>query len=688
MPRTHSALPEAAIDEPEHFAESEVTDEAKEELADIARALEEATRGSQQYLSEKTARRWYQEARQEESPRAYFEDVIRDRMERAEQVRIDFDEVTEKLKNQGITPSFAVLSPEKFWKLSGKERRAYLEEAQDTLEKQRTFESRWKTIAEKVREFTHITFDELHAASKKETQQLLDGLKYKPKNEKELEGWEKYVEGTMQDQIQSARELYYERFMNPLLEELDKSVSARTIKELQEKFWDENVGYKEKERYILTVLPERIGKWKAVRQQRERLLKHPGLKKLKSGKVKGLSDFLDNDKFLALKYPHRKGIADMVESILNAQDKNMEQLHRTVEVELRGYVTDGRLHQTKVGTWLRRVFTADATVEGIHDFMKNTVRPYAENWKVARHDFNEVTKQMNKEGVPRGLRRLSLNQFLLSEYDQRLAYIDEAESRLKDNVNEKGPLADLRLDIRHAMDTGDWEEAETLLLKARSIAPDDKAVRSMARYFETHRPDEKEEKEGSEVTDKLNKASEALLNLRSIMNKLPSNMRSMTEKALHSSNPNTLKRLWQCFYNRHWVISNGYSTPLIDQKESAKESNKEQTAERIANGHEREFERNTIKNETANDAGILDECIEPQVLYTNRSGIGEVYEGVERNADNAQFGYWTTIVDDEVPYNLLREAVLNHMYDIKQNAKILRESGISYSSYGIPFSNN
>lgn len=688
MPKSFAPSSAGGIDE--YLDESSTMEASESDYAEIFHALDAATRGPNRYLNEHTANRWYAEALKQDSPKTYFEGVIRERMEHAEQMRLDFDAINEKLKKQKIPSSFEALTPERFWKLSWKERRAYLEEATDALKTAMSFEDRWKSIAEKVREFTHITFNELHTASRKETQELLEGLKHKPKNEEELEGWEKYVNGTMQDQIQSARDLYFNHFMNPLLDELDKSVSKRTIKELQEKFWDENTHYKQREHYVLHVLPERIEKWKMVRMQRDRLLKHPGFARLQRNKIRGFAAFMDIDKFLALKYPERKGMTDMIESLLNAQASKLEQQHRKTEAELRGYVSDGRMHQSKVGTWLRRIFTPDATPERIEEFMKTVLRPYAENWKQARHAFNEVTKQMNKEGVPRGLNRLSLGQFLLLEYDQRIAYIDEADSRLKNDVNEKTPLAALRLDIRHAMDTGHWEEAELLLEKARKIDVNDKAVRSMGRYLETHRTDKKE-KEGEQVDEKIeknNKVMEALLNLRSIMGKLPPNMRVMTEKALNSSNPNTLKRLWQCFYNRHWVIMNGYSTPKMDREESESEINQQQTDERIANGHEQKFERNSIKGKTANDAGIRDECEEPQVLYTNRSGISEVYEGVERNADNAKFGYWTTIVDDEVPYELLREAVLSHMFHIKQNAKILRESGLSYSSYGNPSSKN
>jgi hypothetical protein len=76
------------------------------------------------------------------------------------------------------------------------------------------------------------------------------------------------------------------------------------------------------------------------------------------------------------------------------------------------------------------------------------------------------------------------------------------------------------------------------------------------------------------------------------------------------------------------------------------------------------------------------------VIHTNRSGIADTYESVRINADNALFGYWTSIVDDDVPYPLLREAILNHMYPLKKHFQAMRKAGLMYSSHGTPFSVN
>lgn len=545
---------------------------------------------------------------------------------------------------------------------------------QDDAIRQSEFDARWREVSDKVREYVRITFHELGAASWRQTQELLDGLNHKPANEKELEGWENFVNNGLQDQLKSARKLYFEQLMDPLLGQLDKTISKRVLEEMNKKFKDSNVDYKQKESYIQRILPERIREWKKVKERRDFLMKHPNLKKITSKQVKNLGAFLDEKRFIDLKYPDRKGLTDLIESLLTAKDRDLEHLHRDLEKELQSYVADGRLHPAKVGTWMKRIFTKNATAEEIEAFMEHTVRPFAENWKEARSRLNQVNKDMNLKGVPRGLQRLSLGQFLFMEYDQRRAYLDEAESRLGGDVNEDSDLARLTLDVRHALDTKDWETARVLLEKAQEINPEDKRVKSMMNYLLTYGPNA----ESSDADDGIN----ALHEVRAIVNKLPPNMRWMTEKALNHPNPNVLKRLWQGFYNRHWVITHRYSTEAMDKQQGESEWNKEQTHNRIANGHDWKHERNIIKGDTAHERGVRDDCLKPQQIYTDSSGKDQVYKAFERNADNSLFGYWTTIIDNDVPYGKLREHVLNDMYPLKKYAGIMRAAGIPFTSHG------
>lgn len=453
--------------------------------------------------------------------------------------------------------------------------------------------------------------------------------------------------------------------------------------EWMDRFYDPNVLEWNRKKWLKKTFPEYIKNWQEVSKDRKDLINLAKKMGIQANEIPEMNDITNEKVFFGLHYRMRVHKIGKVKALLIARQTQKETLLRFTEKELNDWAKAGWIHASKVGPWMLRVMNS----ENPEQFTSEILYPFKDNWIQARERFDAVAPSLKKRSDIRGFTPIKADKFLLLDYDQRIAYLDEAESRLESNVNEKGKLAGLRLDIRHAMDTRDWLGAEELLGIAQGMAPDDKAVRSMGRYLALHRTDTLDNGEDTIVRLK-NKGNESLQALRSIVSKLPTNMATMTEKALLSPNPNVIKRLWQIFYNRHWLIANGFSTTLEEQKESRKEENFRETKKSIANGHGAGFARQTIKDATANDAGIRDECNEPQIVYTNRTGISEVYEGIARNANNEKFGYWTTLVDDEVPYELLREAVLNHMYHIKQHAKTLRESGMIYSSYGSTFSVN
>lgn len=471
--------------------------------------------------------------------------------------------------------------------------------------------------------------------------------------------------------------------------DLSKAVRLKWISEESAKDWEQRLKSKnyqhwEKAKFLKEEFPKFLKNWEEVAKDRKDVIDLSKKLGVSANALPELQELLNDKTFLSLHYHTRVHKVSKIKALLLAKEKQKEQFLQFIEKELESWAHAGWIHSSKVGPWMRRVMES----EHPETFASKILYPFKKNWQVARERFDEVGPALKKRKDIRGFTPLKAQAFLLLDYDQRIAYLDEAESRLESDINEEGKLAALRLDIRHAMDTGDWEGAEELLGVAQGMAPDDKAVRSMGRYLATHRTDILEQDADETIIHLQQKGMTALTELQAIMQKIPTNMRVLTEKALHSSNPNTIKRLWQVFYNRHWVIAHGYSSAQQDQMESFKEENYEETEESLANGHGWGFIRRTIKDDTANDAAIRDECVKPQVLYTNGSGLTEVYEGIERNADNATFGYWTTLIDDEVPYDSLREAVLNHMYHIKKNAKILRELGIRYTSYGTPFSLN
>jgi hypothetical protein len=647
---------------------------------DMQGMLQRATTGSDKYLSEKTARKWFQEAMSQESPRAYFQDVIAPRMQEWSQVRQDFDEVTAQLKDKIASGSFERLEPEQFWKLPAKERFVYLKKAKESIRHSSSFEARFAKITKQVREYTNITFNDLKAASSQETQMMLEGLHH-IKTENDLKGWESYANGLMQEQIKSARKLYYNQLMDPLLDALGKKlISTRVLKEMQEKFQDQNVGYKQKESYILDILPKRIQKWKEVKVQRERLLRHPNMKRLTTKQVKKLAAFKDEKAFIDLKYPERKGLADMIESMLIAQSYNLEGQHNSVQNELLLYVQDGRMHRSKVGTWMKRIFVENASAEQIKAFMATTVRPFAENWKKARVRLNAVNKEMNMKGIPRGFHRLTLSQFLQLEYEQRIAYVDEAESRMENDPNADGELASLTLEIRHCFDTQDWEGAGASLEKAKRLNQDDKAVRSMSNYFKTHRPKVTEEKKENPDPEKIN------TELQDMVDHIPGLLKTMYIDAMIQGSQ---EALMSGTYNLVWVHEHGYRNQHKDNMNGDSEENKDKTRDYIDNGHSKKLEQNILEGDTADQGAIKDKCTKAQMLHVgDLQGAKTVTRAFNVHQDDQKFRYWSTIRTKDISYEQHREVVRNYNYRIKMGMRTLDTLGYRFTLNGPPQKKN
>ncbi len=648
------------------------------QYSDIERLLDSAATGSNQYLSPKTAERWFKETMEQERPRNYFESEIKPRMKEAEQNRHEFDEMTSALEAKGSSASFSILSPTAFWKMRSRERQDYLQQAKDYLKGPKNFESRWSRISEEVRSFVKVTFDELGAASSSESKALLDGLNYKPKDETELEGWETYVKGEMQKQIKAARRLYFEELMDPLLRELsNKTISERVLKEMDKKFRDKNASYKSKESYVRNVLPKRIAEWKKVKAQRDRLMSHPGLKKLTTSKVPKLNKFLNESTFIDMTFPERRGLTDMIESILLSQEKGLEQLHSAIRTELNMYVADGRMHRSKVGTWLNRIFTKNANEEQVRTFMTDTVYPYAENWRIARVDFNKLNQKMKEKGVPRGMHQYTLNEFLLLDYPQKQTYLDEAQSRLESDVNAPGKLNNLIVGIRHNLDTHDWEEATELLEEAKKIAPEDKAVVSIDRYLRAHRPIIVEEKEDME-------AQELLDDMRQMVSHIPGMMKKTYIKAMLKG-PKVLAAITTGTYNLVWVHEHRYSDPSRDRQASEDENNKEKTRHYIENGHSRKLEHNIIGGDTAHRAAIRDDCKKAQMAHIkDEEGCAVTVDAFEDKQDDKVFQYWTTLHFADVSYDEHREVVQNYNYKLKSGMRALDKLGYRFTLAGEP----
>lgn len=269
-----------------------------------------ATRGQDQFLSEKTAAAWWKEALNEHSPDIHFHREIRPRMEKCRHRRERFDRVSASLERVGMS----IMQPEKFWRMSHKERTQYLEKSEAFLENQTILQKRLHTLRTVTFDaFVKITHGRLKASSDRDIATLKQGLQHVALDAKEIEGWELF----MSNAIVSAQSLYG-RMMNQLITaQIDEHIiSARVVKNIKNKFQDTGVDFKRKEIYVDETLPERIAEWRRVKQDRDDLAENPDILKLRD-QVTRFDDFLVEERFIDLKYPERKALLDRVERALN-----------------------------------------------------------------------------------------------------------------------------------------------------------------------------------------------------------------------------------------------------------------------------------------------------------------------------------------------------------------------------------
>ncbi len=536
------------------------------------------------------------------------------------------------------------------------------------------FEQRKQVVIEKVENYTQIVFNEMHVASRKETELLLNGTKYIDK--KDIDGWEKYVDGEMQNQVASARKLYQE-FMDPLLEALsEKAISERVIKKLYAEFRSEDIDYKDKEKYVKRVLPERLKEWKNAKKGRDELIKNSDIKTLKSANIEHFDKLFDEKEFADMKWADRKKLIETVSAILAGKMNCTEHLMPDAQAKLEGYVEEGILHESKVSTWMKRIFTTNVTPKSVQQFIDKVVVPYAQRWRETKEDFDNLHTLM-EGNVPRGFQPWSADKFLLKDYKERTAYCALLKIRLENVKEEDKEFAGLKLYIRHCLDTQDWVGAENGIKRAHTMRSGDNELRSMQEFVDcqtlliTEDDEQVNEESDQELMDEA----------RWIMAKQPPQSRWIAEHAAEDSLEAALSFEW-IRYNRIWVHEHGYSNQTEDTFHAENEGNKENTRQYMKEGHTHYLERNIVDGDTAAQSAIRDDCTKPQMLYVGDMGRDATLQKVITNKNNFGFNYWTTYVPDDEPYEAQNDFVKNYQYRLKQVLRELDKRGLRYSVAG------
>ncbi len=559
-------------------------------------------------------------------------------------------------------------------------------------EKQKDFSGRIRIIREKVQEYCRITFNELHIAGAQETEELLRGVDRITLDEKDVAGWELYIRTTMKDQIQSARKLKTNLEEMLAKAQQDGLLSQDSAEKWMQHFQDPSANYKRKEYFVTTEIPRRMENWRKTKEERESLLQKPAFALLSSEEIPKLSVFKDNDAFAKLSYKDKKDLVAMVSAAMLARNKFGNDLYHKAKSKLDSAVTKGILSPRKVGIWMERVFQTRKDKKTMQNFVtgtgKNSLTDLIGSWAKITGRFNKVHEQLqSKEGIARGFKRITLDQFLDMHYAQRVSYVNEAERVLgtAGNIKDENPLI---LEIRHYLDIGDWKGADDALAEANkeSLSQVDRdRLFSMRQYLAQHRTDGGPKRVPSSSAE----ADAAWMEIQLVLqSELDPALRALVKRLLLKGNF-AINALRWTVYNYIWCHKNGFV-------------NQEDSFEHIENNIEATQERWEENGDAGRNDVMLHQAYkrDEQKMLQGRKGDKAWIQYVNLTNENVMAGvadfyskhhdpkvlYWTTFMGCRGTEPLdegWHQRQLDALNKIRSATRTIESSGGKYTAMGV-----
>jgi hypothetical protein len=321
-------------------------------------------------------------------------------------------------------------------------------------------------------------------------------------------------------------------------------------------------------------------------------------------------------------------------------------------------------------------------------FVDVTLKSYISDWVKVRTKYEEVDAKMKERGVPQGFHRLSLSSFLQLSYEQRLSYVEMARERLDMKQGGTTPeMENLKLGIRHALDTEDWEEAEDLLRKARKLLQGGGAsekdrfeLDSMERYLKAFRSKEKEKQQPMEDV------RQTLEQMRIAFAQIPLSLQPLYLAAMND--PELLGAVASCVYNRVWCREHGY---LNDAREQMLRETSVEETQRLAHGPHKKRGLDNVR------LGVVTDPEQPSSVRTYTEGEwgptiihmppgthGHFLQILQSRKNNYAFRYWTTLIPFDVSYAQQYHLVKNVNWVLKSGVKKLKKMGFLFTLTGHP----
>lgn len=348
--------------------------------------------------------------------------------------------------------------------------------------------------------------------------------------------------------------------------------------------------------------------------------------------------------FKDMHFNFRRGAVDKALAVIAANRTNRKDLYDKAKHMLNQAVTDDALSKAKIGTWLRRIFESNADPRKIEEFISGnsgtSLSVLMWRWREASLAFDKLDGRIKKEGKPPSFTFISKKKFLDMHYEARVAYLAEAECRMKDT--QIAAIHPLILDIRREIDSKDWNSAAYLIQRAHSLdlpPADLQKLVSLETYLRTQRSEH-----GSE---KHTESMDPTIEMEMLLAQVPVIVQPLFRSAMERGESVTrcLKSLW---YNRVWCREHGY---LNDGKEEMLRQRSETDTQKVLKeGHGKGYENMNTRHGRPVVRKYQKGEWAPQLLHYTKDMHESLTEDITVGKDNYAFKYWTTLIPKDVSY--------------------------------------
>jgi len=470
----------------------------------------------------------------------------------------------------------------------------------------------------------------------------------------------------------------------------NKWISRASQEKWIRRFEDPSASYKDREKWVQEEMPAMMQRWKEAAEGRKQLIAQKSFRMLVDQKPE-FTDLLSEEKFLNTHYDKRKDLLATARASLLSTEKGQNDAYAAAQSKLQSAVAAGIMHASKIGMWLERIFRSNASPQKINAFIHGSgatsLNALMKNWALVSQRFDSVEKKFKErwEGTGiRGFHPVSKTKFLSMHYAQRLQYVEQAEDRL-DGAHDVENDAPILLQIRHEMDTEDWESAAKLIAQAKmeSLSPSNfSRLKSMEGFVTQFRKTQEVKEKDESIRELEQRIFVVMHDIRTHQ----SEVGPMAERLMHGPRADMNIHQWRWLvYNHVWCTTHGYLNHDIARKGGSKE-NEERTRQRSKDG--KDTGRNDVigattshmqairKREYANHSATFH-----HVDVTNAAANNATAEWLEHDQDPKDL-YWRTYIakDKDGPKsdNWHRDLFAN-LTELRSLARTMRRAGYIYS---------